>query len=237
MATAVVSRPEWLTARLSLLAQEKSLSKARDAVAAARRSLPMVEITKPYTLRTLSGAPVSLPDLFAGRRQLIVYHYMFNPARDAGCSSCSVVADNIGHLAHLHSRDTTRVLVSRAPAEKIAAFKQRMGWEVPWFSSFETEFNYDFDVLLDEDVKPLSYNYMSEEATRERLGTGQELPGVSVFLMRDGKVFHTYSGYGRQVEMLVGTYLDLDLTPLGRQEEGMEMGINGFTWHDKYEDA
>ena len=119
----------------------------------------MVEITKPYTLRTLSGAPVSLPDLFAGRRQLIVYHYMFNPAHDAGCSSCSVVADNIGHLAHLHSRDTTLVLVSRAPPEKIAAFKQRMGWEVPWFSSLETEFNYDFDVSLDEDVKLVSYNY------------------------------------------------------------------------------
>ena len=106
-----------------------------------------------------------------------------------------------------------------------------------WFSSLETEFNYDFDVSLDKDVKPLSYNYMSEEATRERLGMGQELLGVSVFLMRDGKVFHTYSGYGRQVEVLVGMYHYLDRTPLGRQEEGMKMGINGFTWHGKYEDA
>jgi len=236
MATTIVSRPEWLTARLSLLAQEKELSKARDAVAAARRSLPMVEITKPYTLHALDGTPASLPDLFAGRRQLIVYHYMFDPDWEAGCSSCAVVADNIGHLAHLNSRDTTLALVSRAPAEKIAAFKERMGWTVPWYSSFESNFNYDFDVSLDESVKPATYNYLSEEVTKERLGSGREMPGVSVFLRQDGRVFHTYSGYGRQVEMLIGTYHYLDLTPLGRQEEGMERaGVTYFLWHDMYE--
>ncbi|OCK82272.1 DUF899-domain-containing protein [Lepidopterella palustris CBS 459.81] len=231
----VVSRPEWLTARLSLLAEEKALSRARDAVASARRALPVVEITKPYTFHTLSGTPITLAGLFAGRRQLIVYHYMFSPTGSAGCSSCSVVADNFGHLSHINSRDTTLVAISRAPASKIAQFQQRMGWDFPWYSSNESDFNYDFDVTLDGAVKPESYNYMSTEETVERFGTGQELPGISVFLRDGERVFHTWSGYGRQIDMVINTYQYLDLTKLGRQEEDMEVGMFGFTYHDKYE--
>jgi predicted dithiol-disulfide oxidoreductase (DUF899 family) len=228
----VVSRGQWLVARKALLAQEKEVTHQRDALNAARRRLPMVKIEKEYVFEGPQG-PTSLLNLFEGRRQLIVYHFMFEPGDappgksgepyDEGCSGCSFIVDNIGHLSHLHARNTTLVLVSRAPLGKIEPFKARMGWKVPWYSSFGSEFNYDFHVTTDESMAPVEYNYQ-DKATLERKGETYHLSGeqsgVSVFLRDDeDRVFHTYSTYGRGLDILDGTYNWLDLTPFGRQEE------------------
>jgi predicted dithiol-disulfide oxidoreductase (DUF899 family) len=230
----VVSREEWLVARKELLAREKEITTARGAVDAQRRELPMVAIDKDYTLTGPDG-PVGLLDLFEERRQLIVYHFMFDPSWDEGCPSCSLVTDNIGHLAHLHGADTSLVLVSRAPLAKIEPFRARMGWTVPWFSSHDSDFNYDFHVSNDESVAPVEYNY-KDAATlvREGLGyvIGGEGQGVSVFLRDGDSVFHTYSAYGRGADSLLGTYHYLDLTPLGRQKY-----VNEFRHHDRYDDG
>ncbi len=191
----VVSRDEWLAARNELLAREKAATRARDALSAARRRLPMVRIEKDYVFEGPDGT-ASLLDLFDGRHQLILYHFMFDPAWDEGCSGCSMFTDTIGHLAHLHARDTSLVLVSRAPLTKIAAFKERMGWTVPWFSSFDSDFNRDFGVTTDQG----------------------ETFGLSVFLRDGDEVFHTYFTAGRGVEGLAGRTF-LDLTPYGRQED------------------
>jgi predicted dithiol-disulfide oxidoreductase (DUF899 family) len=206
----VVSRGQWLVARKALLAQEKEVTHQRDALNAARRRLPMVKIEKEYVFEGPQG-PTSLLNLFEGRRQLIVYHFMFEPGDappgksgepyDEGCSGCSFIVDNIGHLSHLHARNTTLVLVSRAPLGKIEPFKARMGWKVPWYSSFGSEFNYDFHVTTDESMAPVEYNYQ-DKATLERKGETYHLSGeqsgVSVFLRDDeDRVFHTYSTYGR----------------------------------------
>jgi predicted dithiol-disulfide oxidoreductase (DUF899 family) len=153
----VVSRAEWLNARKELLAKEKELTRHRDAVNAERRRLPMVKIEKDYAFEG-PGGKVRLLDLFGGRRQLLVYHFMFDPSWDEGCPSCSFLVDNIGHLAHLHARKTFLTLVSRAPLAKIERFKKSMGWTVPWYSSFGSDFNYDFHVTLDESVAPVEYN-------------------------------------------------------------------------------
>lgn len=228
----IVSREEWLVARRELLATEKELTRAHDAVAAQRRELGMVKIDKDYRFTGPAGV-TRLPDLFDGRRQLVVYHFMFDPQWDEGCPSCSLVADNIGHLAHLHGADTSLVLVSRAPFVKIEPFKARMGWSVPWVSSYGSDFNYDFHVSNDPAVAPVQYNY-KDAATLEREGLGgfanAEGHGVSVFLRAGGSVFHTYSAYGRGVEPLLGTYHYLDLTPSGRQKY-----VNEFRHHDDYE--
>jgi predicted dithiol-disulfide oxidoreductase (DUF899 family) len=241
-----VSREEWLAARKALLAKEKELTRHRDAVNAERRRLPMVRIDKPYRFAGAAGA-ASLLDLFAGRRQLVVYHFMFDPAWDEGCPSCSLVADNFGHLAHLHARRTTLVVVSRAPLAKLAAYQRRMGWSFPWYSSSGSDFNYDFHVTHDEAVAPVEYNYL---AKAELLRKGEpwfiegESHGLSVFL-RDGKsVFHTYSTYARGCDLLVGTFNYLDLTPLGRQEDWEEPSgrsdgpfMHWVRRHDRYENA
>jgi len=167
----VVSRDEWLAARKHLLAQEKQASHAKDVLDAARRALPMVEINKKYSFAGPDGQ-TGLLDLFEERRQLIVYHFMWRhaesgfPGQDQGCPTCSVVADNIGHLAHLHACDTTLVLVSRAPLASIERFQQRMGWAVPWYSSNGSDFNYDFHVSLDEAKLPLEYNYKGQGCPR-----------------------------------------------------------------------
>jgi predicted dithiol-disulfide oxidoreductase (DUF899 family) len=230
----VVSHDEWLAARKELLAQEKEATQVKDAVAARRRALPMVEVGKEYGLAG-PGGPASLPDLFDGRRQLIVYHFMWLRDTDEGCPRCSVVADNIGDLSHLRACDTTLVLVSRAPLASIERFQQRMGWPVPWYSSLGSDFNYDFHVSLDEDIAPIEYNY-KDKATLERdvpyIRSGADAHGLSVFLRDGDRVFHTYSTYGRGVDQLIGTYQYLDLTPLGRQRH-----VTGFSYHDKYEDA
>jgi predicted dithiol-disulfide oxidoreductase (DUF899 family) len=217
----VVSRDEWLAARKQLLAQEKSLNRQRDELNAARRRLPMVKIDQDYVFEGPAG-PVRLADLFEGRRQLIVYHFMFDPSWDEGCRSCSFVADNIGHLSHLHARDTSLVLVSRAPLAKLEAFKRRMGWALPWYSSHGSSFNYDFHVSHDEAVVPIEYNYLSKAellARGEPYFTQGESHGVSTFLRDGDEVFHTYSTYARGCDLLLSAYNWLDLTALGRQED------------------
>jgi predicted dithiol-disulfide oxidoreductase (DUF899 family) len=232
----VVSRDEWLAARKALLAKEKESSRAQEALNAERRALPMVEITKNYRFTGPDGE-ARLIDLFDGRRQLIIYHFMWLFDTDEGCPSCSMVGDNIGHLAHLHGSDTSLVLTSRAPYASIERFRKRMGWVVPWYSSYGSDFNYDFHVTSDESVTSVEYNYKDKETLeREGLGfyarTGQDGQGVSVFRRNGERILHTYSAYGRGADRLVGTYQYLDLTPSGRQRY-----INEFPHHDRYGDA
>jgi predicted dithiol-disulfide oxidoreductase (DUF899 family) len=226
----VVSRDEWLTARKELLAKEKELTRQRDALNTERRGLPMVKIEKDYVFEGPDGN-ASLLDLFDGRRQLIVRHFMFGPSWDAGCPSCSAAADEIsdGLLEHLHTRDTSFVVVGRAPLEKIETYKARKHWTFPWYSSYGSDFNYDFHVTLDESVAPVAYNYRTK-AEHERAGSSMyvegeqpiELPGQSCFLRDGDEVFHTYSNYARGGEMTGGSYYYLDLTALGRQEDWEE---------------
>ena len=229
----VVTREEWLVARRALLAREKAATRAKDELSAERRRLPMVEIGKGYVFEGPSGR-VGLRDLFEGRRQLIVYHFMFDPEWDEGCNSCSVVADSVGHLAHLHARDTSFALVSRAPLSRIEPFKARMGWTLPWYSSFGSDFNYDFHVTQDEAIAPVEYNYrgMAEliEASLPYLTSG-ETWGLSVFLRDGDGIFHTYSTYGRGAEGVLSVYNYLDLTPLGRGEADGS-SIASFIYHD-----
>jgi predicted dithiol-disulfide oxidoreductase (DUF899 family) len=191
----VVSRDEWQIARQQLLAKEKAATRAYDALNVERRTLPIVKVDKPYTFEGPDGT-ASLSDLFDGRRQLIVYHFMFDPSWEAGCPGCSFLTDNIGNLAHLHARNTSLVLISRAPLAKIEPFKQRMGWNIPWYSSFGSDFNYDFGATTKDG----------------------EVSALSVFLHDGDSIYHTYSTYGRGVDIVGSTYSYLDLTPLGRQE-------------------
>jgi len=226
----VVSRKEWLVARKELLAREKELTRVRDRLNADRRRLPMVEIEKDYQFEGPEGA-ARLVDLFEDRRQLMVRHFMFDPRWEDGCPSCSAGADEIspGLLDHLHTRDTTLSVVSRAPLDRIERYKQRKGWTFPWYSSHGSDFNYDFHVTLDESVAPLEYNYRTKEEY-ERAGTSYftdaeqpiEMPGQSCFLRDGERVFHTYSNYARGAEMTGGSYYYLDLTALGRQEDWEE---------------
>ena len=192
----VVTRDKWLASHRKLLAKEKTATRARDALNAERRRQPMFRIEKDYVFEGSKGK-ATLLDLFDGRRQLIVYHFMFEPDADEGCSGCSMVVDNMGHPAHLNARDITRVLISRAPLSRIEPFKKRMGWREPWFSSFGSDFNYDFGVTTDEG----------------------ETFGLSVFLRDDDKVYKTYFTNRRGVEYLGSSFSYFDLTPYGRQED------------------
>jgi len=226
----IVSRDEWLLARKELLAKEKEATRRRDALNAERRRLPMVEIEKDYVFEGPDGE-ARLADLFEGRLQLIVGHFMFDPSWDDGCPSCSAGADEVadGLLAHLHTRSTTLAYVSRAPLAKIEDYKARKGWTFPWYSSYGSDFNYDFHVTLDEAVAPVEYNYRSA-AEHEQSGTGYyvtgeqpiEMPGASYFLRDGDRVFHTYSTFARGAEQTGGSYYFLDLTALGRQEDWEE---------------
>jgi predicted dithiol-disulfide oxidoreductase (DUF899 family) len=232
----IVSQADWLAARKELLRKEKEHTRARDALAAELRALPMVKVDKEYVFTGPDGHP-SLRDLFDGRRQLIVYHFMFDPSWDEGCKHCSHFADNfVGCLVHLHARDTSFVGVSRAPIHKIEAFKRRMGWSFPWLSSLENDFNYDFHVTLDETRGSVEYNYerlTTLLAARKVWIDKGELPGMSVFL-RDGEnIFHTYSTYQRGLDLYLNTYNFLDVTPLGRQEEDGRPQA-WIRHHDKY---
>lgn len=236
---AVVSREEWLHARKELLAKEKEFTRRRDTLSAERRKLPMVKIEKEYFFDGPAGR-TTLRQLFGTQRQLITYHFMFDPDWEEGCKSCSHLMDNsAGSIVHLAARSTAFVVVSRAPISKIEAFKKRMGWNFPWVSSFGSDFNYDFQVTLDPEKGDYEYNYTSAEAL---LAAGKiwfrkgELPGLSVFL-RDGEsVYHTYSAYQRGLDLPLNTYNFLDLTPLGRQEQGEQ--IQGWIrHHDKYAGA
>ena len=223
----IAYREEWLAARRELLTEEKELTRRRDALSVERRNLPMVEVEKDYVFAGPDG-PVGLADMFDGRRQLVLYHFMFDPSWEDGCMSCTAGTDELspGFLDHLHTRDTSYALVSRAPLEKLERWKAKRGWDIPWYSSFGTDFNYDFGVTVDESVGQGTYNYRTAAEWEE---VGQpfgdqpfEAPGRSCFLTVDGRVFHTYSQYGRGLEMTGGSYYFLDLTPLGRQEEWEE---------------
>jgi len=222
----VVSPAAWRAARIALLAEEKAMTHARDALNTKRRELPMVEIDKAYAFTGPDGE-VGLAELFGGHRQLIVGHFMFDPSWDDGCSSCSAGADEISHglLAHLHVRDTQLAYVSRAPWAKIEDYRVRKGWSFPWYSSFGSDFNYDFHVTLDETLAPAEYNYRSA-AEHAQAGTpfalAGEMPGSSCFLRDGDRVFHTYSTFARGAEQTGGSYAFLDLTALGRQEDWEE---------------
>ena len=242
----VVSRAEWLAARKELLAKEKELDHQRDAVNAQRRRLPMVRIDKEYVFDGSDGK-ARLLDLFCGRRQLIVYHFMFGPDWDEGCPSCSFTMDNVGHLAHLRARNTAFAVVSRAPLAKIQPFKKRMGWTFPWYSSFGTDFNYDFHVTFDEAMAPIEYNYRTKAEMIQKgetyFNNGEE-HGLSTFLRDEDDIFHAYSTYARGTDLLMGTYIYLDMTPLGRQEDweqppGRSDGplMHWVRHHDRYEES
>ena len=225
----IATRAEWVAARKELLAKEKDLTRQRDALNTERRNLPMVEVTKDYPFDG-PGGEVRLIDIFEGRRQLIVYHFMFDPEWEDGCRSCSAGTDELspGFFEHLHTRDTSYAMVSRAPLAKLERWKARKGWDIPWYSSDGTDFNYDFGVTIDESVRPAEYNFRTKDEY-QAMGSDFfeadqpfEMPGRSCFLQVDGRVFHTYSQYARGLESTGGSYYFLDLTALGRQEEWEE---------------
>ena len=229
----IVTRDKWIHARVALLEHEKALTKARDKLAAERRRLPMVEVAEDYRFSAADGSSRTFLDLFEGRHQLIVDHYMFDPDWEEGCMSCAGRVDQYGNTAHLHERDTTIAVVSRAPIEKIERWKHKMGWTFPWASSLGSDFNYDFHVSIDPDVAPVEYNYRNQaelEATDVswKDWTG-EMPGMSGFALDGGQVFHAYSAYARGFDAMWGAYPWLDRAPLGRNEDG-------YWWHrhDEY---
>ncbi len=228
----IVSRDEWLAARKALLAREKAHTREGDALSADRRRLPMVKVETSYMFDTADGRR-SLADLFEGRSQLIVYHFMMGPGWAEGCPSCSFLMDHLdGVLPHLANRDVTLVAVSRAPLAEIDAFKRRMGWQFPWVSSYGTAFNRDFHVSFTKDEVAsgkMHYNYA------EQLFPSEEGPGFSVFVTNaQGDIFHTYSTYGRGGESVLGTYHLLDLVPKGRDEDGLPFPMAWVRHHDRY---
>jgi len=229
----VVSRDEWLTARKAFLQKEKELTRLRDALSRQRRELPWVKVDKPYLFEGPRGKE-TLADLFENRSQLVVYHFMFPPERDAGCKHCSFWADNFDGIGvHLNHRDVSFVVISRAPLAKIEAFKRRMGWSFEWVSSSETDFNYDYQAsFTPEQIRSGSVFYNYEKAKMDM--TDRE--GVSVFYEDEtGAVFHTYSCYARGIDMLNGAYHFLDLVPKGRDEDDLESPQAWVRYHDRYD--
>jgi predicted dithiol-disulfide oxidoreductase (DUF899 family) len=216
----IVSGAEWRSARVTHLAHEKSVTQELDRLRAERRRLPMTKVTKRYEFTGTKGK-ASLPDLFAGRRQLVVYHFMFDPGWSKGCPGCTGYVDALGDLSMLKERNTTFAFISRAPFEKLAAYKKTKGWDIDWYSSFGSDFNYDFHVTLDEKVKPVEYNYRTLDelkAHKSPNATQGEEHGLSVFFRLEDDVYHTYSAYARGTESLTDSYQILDTTPYGRQE-------------------
>ena len=231
----IVTRDEWIAARKELLSKEKELTRLFDQLNAERRNLPWVKVEKPYVFETPNGRE-TLVDLFDGRSQLIVYHFMFGPQMKEGCVGCSFFGDHVdGPNMHISHHDVTFVAISRAPLVQLEAYKKRMGWRFDWVSSNASDFNYDFHVSFrKEDIAKgkIYYNYEMTDATME------DLHGISVFCKdANGAIFHTYSSYGRGDERGLGAYMFLDVTPKGRNENGP--GFNLTDWvrrHDKYED-
>jgi predicted dithiol-disulfide oxidoreductase (DUF899 family) len=250
------TREEWIAARIALLAEEKELTRRSDELARKRQELPWVRVDKPYQFDTEEGQ-LSLRDLFKGRSQLLVYHFMFGPDYKAGCSSCSSIADGFnGVVVHLENHDVAFTAISRAPLEKLQAFKRRMGWSFPWASSFHSDFNADYSVRFTEEQQlggTIDYNYRREQkwerndlakkfgsehpAQRIAAMTGtdvatytRERPGLSAFVLEDGVVYHAYSSYSRGVDAIWGMYQLLDRAPKGRNEEGVWWRL-----HDEYE--
>ena len=246
------TRAEWLAARLDLLAAEKELTHRSDAVAQQRQALPWVRLDKTYRFDTEHGS-VTLADLFRGRSQLLVYHFMFGPDYKAGCPSCSSIADGFnGFAIHLAHHDVMLWAVSRAPIDKLLAYRKRMGWRFPWASSSDSTFNFDFDVSITEQQQrdgDFAYNFVraspdddnpppSESTIRTAATCGTDVPtfsrdrpGMSAFVLEDGVVYHTYSAYARGLDALWGMYQWLDRAPLGRNET-----VNWWRRHDEYED-
>jgi len=228
----VLSHSDWVAARKQLLAKEKEFTRQRDELSRLRRELPWEKVEKKYQFVTPSGR-ATLADLFDGRSQLAVYHFMLGPGWEEGCKSCSYLADHFdGMTIHLANRDVTFLAISHAPIGEIEAFKKRMGWRFRWVSSFESDFNFDYQVSCTaEEVaeKRQYYNYGPAEIS------SQELPGFSAFYRaEDGEVFHTYSAYARGLDILVGTYNLLDLMPKGRDEAGLKHTMAWVRHHDKY---
>jgi predicted dithiol-disulfide oxidoreductase (DUF899 family) len=231
----VVDAEKWVAARVELLKKEKEFSKLRDELSRQRRELPWEKVEKAYVFDGPKGKE-ALADLFAGRSQLIVYHFMFGPGWKEGCPSCSFLADHFdGSVVHLAARDVRLAVVSRAPLAEIEAFKKRMGWKFHWVSSFGTDFNFDFQVSATKDELAkgkVYYNYMKTQFPSE------ERPGASVFFKdAAGNIFHTYSSYARGLDILIGAYNWLDMTPKGRDEEGLQHGMAWVRHHDKYVDG
>ncbi|BDI34537.1 hypothetical protein CCAX7_65880 [Capsulimonas corticalis] len=217
----IVSQDEWLVERKKLLTNEKEFTRQRDRVNAERRRLPMVRLEKQYIFDTPQGKK-TLVDLFEGRHQLVIYHFMFDPEWEKGCMGCTGFVDAIGDLSMLAERDTAFAVISRAPLAKLEAYKASKGWDISWYSSFGSDFNYDFHATLDESVAPIEYNYRSKAEIEEKNGrpiTPGETPGLSVFFRVGDDVFHTYSTFERGVEDITDSYNILDVTPYGRQED------------------
>ena len=234
-AAKVVPPAEWLAARKQLLTKEKEFTRLRDELSRQRREMPWEKVEKMYVFEGASGIE-TLTDLFDGRSQLIVYHFMFGPGWREGCPSCSFLADSFdGAVIHLAQRDTTFVVISRATLPEIDAFKKRMGWKFKWVSSSGTDFNYDYQVSTGNGEKAGSsvyYNYTLTEFPSD------ERPGLSVFFKKDGEVFHTYSTYARGLDILLPTYNLLDMTAKGRDEQDMKP--HAMAWvrhHDRYSDG
>ena len=231
----IVDRDSWLAARTALLAEEKALTRQRDALAAKRRALPWVRIDKDYVFDGPGGA-LTLADLFDGRSQLLVYHFMYGPDWQAGCPSCSFWADSFDRtIVHLNHRDVTMVAVSRAPLETLDAYRARMGWSFAWFSSGDGDFNRDFGVAFTEaevEAGRTRYNYTDQAFP------ATEAPGVSVFFSdADGAVFHTYSCYSRGLDALNGAYQHLDLVPKGRDEDDLPYSMAWLRRRDEYDET
>jgi predicted dithiol-disulfide oxidoreductase (DUF899 family) len=227
------SREEWLQARLALLAREKDLNRLRDELAEQRRALPWVRVEKSYTFEGADGS-ASLRDLFAGRSQLIVYHFMFGPDWAEGCPSCSFWADSFnGVTVHLGHRDVSLVAVSRAPYAALEAYRKRMGWTFPWYSSGTSEFNVDFHVSF----TPEQQQHGAEYNFAQVADPGDEAPGISAFATDgSGDVFHTYSTYSRGLDPVNSGYQLLDLAPKGRDEAGLAHTMAWLHRHDSYDD-
>jgi predicted dithiol-disulfide oxidoreductase (DUF899 family) len=228
----VVSSAEWLTARRELLREEKELTKLRERLAARRRALPWEKVDQPYPFESPAG-PVTLAELFEGRSQLIVYHFMFGPGWEEGCKSCSYVSDHLAPaVVHLQARDVAFAAISHAPLAEFAPFKERMGWSFNWVSSHGSDFNRDYQVSFTPEEMAqgeVYYNY------GRRAFPVEEAPGLSVFARTpDGAVYHTYSTYSRGLEPLIGTYTLLDLVPKGRDEEP-ENTMSWVRYHDRYD--
>lgn len=210
----IATAAQWRARRVALLKKEKQLTRAHDRLSAERRRMPMVKVEKDYVFDGPKGRR-TLKQLFEGKKQLIVYHFMFDPAWDKGCPGCTGFVEALGDLSMLGERHTTFALISRAPSAKLEKYKKKQGWTVPWYSSFGTTFNWDFHVTFDTAVVPFEYNF-KRNPKRKFKGEGH---GLSVFFLHDGDVYHTYSTYARGVESLTDAYPLLDVTPYGRQED------------------
>ena len=230
----VATEDQWLAARRELLAEEKDFTRLRDQLSARRRAMPWLRIDKDYRFDGPEGANLALGDLFGGRRQLIVYHFMFGPDWEKPCKSCSFWADGYnGVTAHLAQRDTRLVAVSRAPLAKLEAMAKRMGWTFPWYSSGDGDFNYDFHVSFRPeqtvDGGAIRYNFAPTQTKMT------DLPGISAFIREpDGAIYRTYSAYARGLDMLNPAYQLLDITPLGRQEDDLPFSMSWVRLHDEY---